>query len=360
MTSQTPVPGFRIGNRDVGPGLPVYIIAEMSANHGQSFERATEIIRAMKDAGADAVKLQTYTADTLTIDCDREEFRVGKGTLWEGRTLHDLYGEAYTPWEWQPKLKVIAEVLGMDLFSSPFDATAVDFLETMNVPAYKIASFEIVDTPLIRKVAATGKPIIISTGMASKEEIADALEAAEGCDVALLKCTSAYPALPESMNLNTIPDMATTFGRPVGLSDHTLDNAAAVAAVRLGACIIEKHFKLSDDDKGPDSAFSLTPERFRTMVDAIRKAEHGEAPAIDPNILGSVHYGPSDDEKKSLQFRRSLFAVEDIAKGEKFTENNVRSIRPANGLPPKEIGRILGKKAKQMIQRGTPLSWDLV
>lgn len=352
---------MNIGKHTIGPGHPVYIIAEMSANHGQSYEKAVEIIHAMKQAGADAVKLQTYTPDTITIDSDREEFRVGKGTLWEGKTLYQLYGEAFTPWEWQPKLKAVADDLGMDLFSSPFDPTAVDFLELMNVPAYKIASFEIVDTPLIRKVAATGKPIIISTGMASHEEIIDALEAAKGCDVALLKCTSAYPAAPASMHLNTIPAMIEEFQVPVGLSDHTLDNTAAVTAVRLGACIIEKHFKLSRDDIGPDSAFSLDPKAFRSMVDAIRAAERGEnTEVLDPVILGSTQYGPSEEEQKSLQFRRSLFVVEDISEGEVFTEKNIRSIRPANGLPPKEYDRVIGKKAAHALERGTPLTWSMV
>ncbi len=352
---------MKIGRHTIGSGNPVYIIAEMSANHGQSFEKAVEIIRAMKNAGADAVKLQTYTPDTITIDCDREEFRVGKGTLWEGKTLYTLYGEAFTPWKWQPKLKKIANDLGMDLFSSPFDPTAVDFLETMDVPAYKIASFEIVDTSLIRKVAATGKPIIISTGMASREEIMDALEAAKGCEVALLKCTSAYPAQPESMNLNTIPAMMKDFHVPVGLSDHTLDNAAAVTAVRLGACIIEKHFKLDQHECGPDSAFSLDPQAFRSMVDAIRAAEKDiETASLDPVILGSAHYGPSPEEKKSMQFRRSLFVVEDIAEGETFSTKNIRSIRPANGLPPKEYDHIIGKKAAKRIERGTPLREDCI
>lgn len=352
---------MRIGRRTIGTGYPVYIIAEMSANHGQSYEKAVEIIHTMKEAGADAVKLQTYTPDTITIDCDREEFRVGKGTLWEGKTLYQLYGEAYTPWEWQPKLKAVAEDLGMDLFSSPFDPTAVDFLEAMNVPAYKIASFEIVDTPLIRKVAATGKPIIISTGMASRSEIEDALEAAKGCDVSLLKCTSAYPAAPASMHLNTIPAMMKDFHVPVGLSDHTLDNAAAVTAVRLGACIIEKHFKLDKDDRGPDSAFSLDPITFRLMVDSIRVAESAKNDqALDPVILGSAQYGPSEEEKKSMQFRRSLFVVKDIGQGEVFTSENIRSIRPANGLAPSHYDRVLGKKAAKRIERGTPLREDCI
>ncbi|MBM3228220.1 pseudaminic acid synthase [Candidatus Peribacteria bacterium] len=350
-----------IHGREVGAGQPAYIIAEMSGNHNQSYEKAVEIIYAMKDAGADAVKIQTYTADTITLKSDRPEFQIGGGTLWDGKTLHDLYSEAFTPWEWQPKLKAVAEDLGMDLFSTPFDASSVEFLESMDVPAYKIASFEIVDIPLIRKVAATGKPIIISTGMASRSEIEDALEAAKGCEVALLKCTSAYPARPESMNLNTIPAMIKDFHVPVGLSDHTLDNAAAVTAVRLGACIIEKHFKLDQNECGPDSTFSLDPQAFRSMVDVIRAAEHGKnMEPLDPVILGSAQYGPSPEEKKSMQFRRSLFVVKDIAEGETFTNENVRSIRPANGLAPAHYDRVLGRKATKRIERGTPLREDCI
>lgn len=352
---------FSINGRKIGPGHPVYVIAEMSANHGQSFSKAVEMLHAMKEAGADAVKLQTYTPDTLTIRSDRPEFCVGEGTLWAGKTLYDLYGEAYTPWEWQPKLKQQADVLGMDLFSSPFDPTAVDFLEMMDVPAYKIASFEIVDIPLIQKVAETGKPIIISTGMASKEEIADALKAADGCPVALLKCTSAYPARPEEMHLRTIPAMAQEFSVPVGLSDHTLGIEVPVTAVHLGACIIEKHFTLDRKDGGPDSAFSFEPKEFAAMVEAVRAAEKSRNTTdLDERIIGNVQYGPSEHERKSLQFRRSLFAVKDIAKGQTLTEENVRSIRPGHGLPPKELPNLLGKKAKVRIERGTPLAWDMI
>lgn len=354
-------PTITINGHTIGPGHPTYIIAEMSANHGQSFTRAVEILHAMKEAGADAVKLQTYTQDTLTIDSDRPEFRVGTGTLWEGKTLYQLYGEAYTPWEWQPKLKDMANALGMDLFSSPFDPIAVDFLEEMNVSAYKVASFEIVDTPLIRKIAATGKPIIISTGMASREEIADALKAAGDAEVALLKCTSAYPARPEDMHLRTIPAMAKEFSVPVGLSDHTLEIEVPVTAVKLGACIIEKHFTMERSAGGPDSTFSLEPSEFRAMVDAVRRAEKGtDHSPLDERILGQVCYGPSEQEQKSMQFRRSLFAVKDIAKGEALTAENIRSIRPGHGLAPKELPNILGRKAKQRIERGTPLNWDLI
>jgi len=343
-----------INGKIIGLGHPVYIVAELSANHGQSFDRAVETIRAMKEAGVDAVKLQTYTPDTMTIESPRPEFRVGKGTMWEGKTLFELYGEAFTPWEWQPKLKRLAEELKMDFFSTPFDATAVDFLEKMDVPAYKIASFEIVDLPLIERVARTGKPLIISTGMATEQEIQEAIACAWGTGndrIILLKCTSAYPASPEEMNLKTIPDMSRRFGLPVGLSDHSLELSVPLAAVTLGACVIEKHFCLSRKEKGPDTAFSLEPQEFRAMVSALRMTERA---------LGSVSYGPSTKEKASLKFRRSLFVVENIAKGEILTATNVRSIRPAGGLPPKELPHILGRTAKKAIERGTPLSWEYI
>jgi len=345
---------IRIGSRPVGPGHPVYIVAEMSGNHGRSIEKAMEIVRAAKDAGADAIKLQTYTPDTLTIDCDRECFRVGPGTIWEGRTLYELYGEAYTPWDWQPKLKALADDLGLDLFSTPFDATAVEFLEEMSVPAHKIASFELVDLELIRRAAATGKPLLMSTGMATLEEIREAVDAASEAganELALLKCTSGYPADPEEMNLRTIPHLAETFGVPVGLSDHTLGSAVAVAAVSLGACMVEKHFCLSRDDGGPDSAFSMEPAEFKAMVEAIRIAE---------KALGGVDYKVQEHEAGSRVFRRSLFVVEDMRKGDVFTDKTVRSIRPGSGLPPKHISDVLGKHAAADIERGTPLSWDLV
>ena len=268
-------PYIEINARRIGPGYPTYIVAEMSANHNQSFEQAIKIVEAAKQAGADAIKIQTYTPDTITIDCDNEYFRV-KGTLWDGRTLYDLYSEAYTPWDWQPKLLEIATTLGLDLFSSPFDATAVDFLEAMRVPVYKVASFENVDIPLLRTIARTGKPVIMSTGMATLAEIDEAvqtLRAAGTEQLALLKCTSAYPSLPEEMNLRTIPHLAEAFGLPVGLSDHTLGTAVPVAAVALGACIVEKHFTLSRAEAGPDSAFSLEPHEFKAMVEAVRTAE---------------------------------------------------------------------------------------
>jgi pseudaminic acid synthase len=313
---------MQIENQEIGLGQPAYIIAELSANHNQDFEQAVKLIEAAKETGADAVKLQTYTPDTITIDCNNEYFQIGAGTIWEGRNLYDLYGEAHTPWEWQPKLKTVADELGIHLFSSPFDHTAVDFLEEMNVPAYKIASFEIVDIPLIRKVGRTGKPIIMSTGMATLAEIDEAVQTirTEGNNqVALLKCTSAYPAPPEEMNLRTIPHLAQAFNVPVGLSDHTLGVAVPVAAVALGACIIEKHFTLSRAAPGPDSAFSLEPHEFKEMVDAVRVAE---------KALGHVSYTVTEKEAASRVFRRSLFVVKDMKTGEVFTEENVRSIRP--------------------------------
>ena len=343
-----------INGRLIGVGYPTYIIAEMSANHNQDFNLAVKIIEAAKEAGADAIKLQTYTPDTITIDCRHEYFQIKQGTIWAGRNLYDLYGEAYTPWEWQPKLKEIANDLGLDFFSTPFDHTAVEFLEEMKVPSYKIASFELVDLPLIRRIAQTGKPIIMSTGMASLAEIDEAVRTireAGGNQLALLKCSSAYPAPPDEMNLRTIPHLAAAFGLPVGLSDHTLGIAVPVAAVALGACIIEKHFTLSREMPGPDSAFSLEPHEFKAMVKAVHTAERA---------LGVVHYGVSEREAKSRLFRRSLFVVQDMKAGEIFTEENVRSIRPGHGLPPKYLNEVLGKQAKQDIARGTPLTWKVL
>lgn len=312
---------MKIRARNIGPGSPVYVIAEMSANHGQSFERACEIVRAAKAAGADAVKLQTYTPDTMTLKTARDPFRIAGGTPWDGKTLHELYAEAQTPWEWQPKLKALAESLGLHCFSSPFDSTAVDFLQSIDVPAYKIASFELVDLALIEKVASTGRPMLLSTGMASLEEIRDAVEAARaagGREIALLKCTSAYPAPAEDMNLLTIPHLRETFKLPVGLSDHTIDSTATIAAVALGACIIEKHFTLSRNDPGQDSAFSLEPAEFKQLVFAIRTLEKS---------LGRVQYGVAPAEEKSRIFRRSLFIVKDIEAGGTFTTANVQAIR---------------------------------
>jgi N-acetylneuraminate synthase len=345
---------IKIRNHHIGRGYPVYIVAEMSANHNQTFDEAVKLIEAAKDAGADAIKLQTYTPDTLTIDSDSEYFQVDKGTIWEGRNLYDLYREAFTPWEWQPKLKEIADQLNIDLFSTPFDPTAVDFLEKMEVPAYKIASFEIVDMPLIRRIAQTGKPIILSTGMATLGEIDEAVHTIRGAgnnQLALLKCTSAYPARPEDMNLLTIPHLAQAFDVPVGLSDHTLDMAVPITAIALGACIVEKHFTLSRAKPGPDSAFSLEPPEFKAMVDSVRTTEQA---------LGRVCYGAGENEIKSRIFRRSLFVVQDMKAGEMFTAQNVRSIRPGHGLHTRYLDIVLGKKARIKIDRGTPLDWDLI
>jgi pseudaminic acid synthase len=336
--------------REIGPSRAAYIIAEMSANHRQSFGGALDLVRSAKHAGADAIKLQTYTPDTITLDSRRKEFLIGKGTLWEGRTLYELYGEAFTPWEWQPKLKEEANKLGMDCFSTPFDDSSVDFLEKMDTPAYKISSFELVDITLLKKVAATRKPVIMSTGMATLGEIDKAVRTLReaGCtELALLKCTSAYPSLPEDMNLRTIPHLAEAFDLPVGLSDHTLGIAVPVAAVALGACIIEKHITLSRSESGPDSAFSLEPAEFSAMVEAIRVVE---------KALGRVSYEMSEKEQSSRVFRRSLFVVKDIKAGEAFTEKNIRSIRPGCGLSVGEIYRVLGRKAVINLKRGTPLA----
>jgi pseudaminic acid synthase len=342
-----------INGRLIRPGEPTYIIAEMSANHNQDFEQAVKIIEAAKDAGADAIKLQTYTPDTITIDSDKDYFQV-KDTIWEGYNLYKLYGEAYTPWDWQPKLKVIANDLGLDLFSTPFDFSAVDFLEAMDVPVHKIASFENVDLPLLRKIASTGKPIIISTGMATLAEIDEAVRTirdAGGQELALLKCTSAYPAIPDEMNLRVIPHLADAFNVPTGLSDHTLGIAVPVAAVALGACIVEKHFTLSRDITGPDSAFSLEPHEFKAMVEAVRVTE---------KALGQVEYGVTEREVASRIFRRSLFVVKDIKAGEYFTPDHIRSIRPGYGLHTRYLDIVIGSRAACDIARGTPLQWDML
>lgn len=344
---------MQIGQKFVGQGYPTYFIAEMSGNHAKKFDEAVAIIKAAKEAGADAVKLQTYTPDTITIKCDSDYFQI-KGSIWDGDTLYDLYSKAYMPWEWQPKLKKIANDLGLDLFSSPFDRTAVDFLESMDVPAYKIASCELLDLPLIRYAARTGKPIIMSTGMASLDEIGEAMEAAYSSGargIILLKCTSSYPAPLESMNLRTIPKIAETFKVPVGLSDHTMSSIVPVAAVCLGACVIEKHFAVSRSHHSCDSEFSLEPSEFKSMVDAVRLVE---------KALGGIHYGGTDQETVAKGHRRSLFVVENIKAGEVLTEKNIRSIRPGNGLLPKYWDDVLGKKAACDIPRGTPLKWEHV
>lgn len=344
---------MEIDGRKIGPGEPCYIIAELSANHGQQYDHAVELIHAAHASGADAIKLQTYTPDTITLDSDGPSFQLD-GTIWAGRTLHQVYAEAYTPWEWTRGLKVEAEKLGLALFSTPFDPTAVEFLKNLDVSAYKIASFEIVDIPLIRMVAACGKPMIISTGMASVAEIDDAVTAAreEGCEqIALLKCTSSYPSPPESMNLRAISTLSRAFDALSGLSDHTLGIAAPVVAVTQGASLIEKHLTMSRDVPGPDSAFSLEPAEFTEMVRAVRDAELA---------LGSAQLGGLAHDAANRRFRRSLYAVEDINAGDIITTGNVRSIRPADGLAPKHYRNVLGKKAARHIERGTPLSWHLI
>jgi len=345
---------FSIRGRRVGVGAPALVIAELSANHGGSLEKALALVRAAKECGADAVKIQTYTADTITLDCDNEYFQVKHGTIWDGTTLHRLYREAYTPWEWHRPIQEAVEREGMVFFSTPFDFTSVDFLESLRVPMYKIASFELVDLPLIQRIAQTGKPAILSTGMATLGEIDEAVRAfrdAGGAQLTLLKCTSAYPAPPEEMNLRTIPHLTEAFGTPVGLSDHSLGFAVPVAAVTLGACLIEKHLTLSRSDPGPDSAFSTEPEEFKAMVDAVRVVERA---------LGAVSYDASEKEKSSRAFRRSLFIIEDVRAGERFTENNVRSIRPGYGLPTKHTAEVMGRCAARDLKRGTPLAWDML
>ena len=344
---------IKIGSRRIGKGHPAYLIAEMSANHNQDFDQALRILQAAKKAGADAVKVQTYTADTMTLDSNQKDFVI-EGTLWEGRKLYELYEEAHTPWEWQGKLQKAAIDLGLDFFSTAFDDTAVDFLEQLNVPVHKIASFEIVDIPLIRKMASTGKPLIISTGMSTQAEIEEALQTARlagAKEIVLLKCTSAYPAPPESMNLNSIPYFEKLFSVPIGLSDHTLGITVPIAAVALGACIIEKHFTLSREHHGPDSAFSLEPQEFLEMSKAVR---------ISEAALGQPHFGSGDAESKSQVFRRSLFVSKDIKKGDIFTRENLRVIRPGFGLHSRHFEEILGQQANRDISRGTPMKTDFI
>ncbi|NLG32107.1 MAG: pseudaminic acid synthase, partial [Syntrophomonadaceae bacterium] len=336
----------------VGKGYRPFIVAEMSGNHNHSLKRALAILEAAAGAGAHAVKLQTYTADTITLDISDGDFFIeDKDSPWKGRSLYDLYNEAYTPWEWHEPIFKRCRELGLMAFSTPFDETAVDFLETLDVPCYKIASFENTDLPLIRKVAATGKPMIISTGMASVAEIDETVRVAReaGCkDLILLKCTSSYPASPEDSNLLTIPHMQKLFNCPVGLSDHTMGIGAAVASVALGACMIEKHFTLSRADGGVDSAFSMEPEEMRQLVIETERAWQA---------LGKISYGPGEQESKSLKFRRSLYISKDMAAGEVLTQENLRIVRPGYGLEPKYYDVFLGKKINQAVKKGTPLSW---
>jgi len=345
---------INISNREISASSPTFIIAELSANHNQQFEVAVETIKAAKDAGADAIKLQTYTADTITLDSQKEYFKIKGDTLWDGKTLHQLYQVAYTPWDWQPKLKEIAEDLGLICFSSPFDKTSVDFLEKMAVPAYKIASLEITDIPLIEYVASKGKPVIISTGVAMLTDIEEAVNACKrvGNDqIALLKCTSVYPTPFEDANLRTIPNLAETFKVHVGLSDHTLGISVPIASVVLGARIIEKHFILNRDLGGPDAAFSLDPSEFEQMVTHVREVE---------KALGTVTYELTEKAKASREYARSLFVVEDMKAGDVLTVQNIRSIRPGNGLAPKFLNEVLGRKVDISVEKGTPLSWAII
>ena len=344
---------MKINNRTISSQQLPYIIAELSANHNGSIERAFESILAAKEAGADAVKIQTYTADTMTIDCDREEFQI-TGGLWDGYSLYDLYKEAQTPYEWHKRLFDYAKEIGITIFSTPFDETAVDLLEELEVPVYKIASFEMTDLPLVKYVAQTKKPMIISTGMANLEEITEVVRVAKenGCtDLILLHCISSYPAPAEQSNLQTIPDLAERFGVITGLSDHTMGTTVATTSVALGACLIEKHFTLSRTDKGPDSEFSLEPQELKQLC-------------IDTKIawqsLGQAGYERKEVEKSNVRFRRSIYAVKDIKKGEQLTKENVKSIRPGFGLAPKYLSKILSSKAMRDISRGTPISLDLI
>lgn len=343
---------MRIGNTDIGN--KTYIIAELSANHNQKLENALELVREAYKCGADAVKLQTYTPDTITLNSNKSYFQIKGGSLWDGETLYSLYKKAYTPWEWHKELKDEANKLGMDLFSSPFDVTAVDFLESLNVPAYKIASCEITDHILIKKIAQTKKPVIISSGMASKEELCEAVDLLRqnGCnEICMLKCTSAYPALPEDANLITMKDMENSFGVITGLSDHTLGIEVPIASVVLGAKIIEKHFTLSRNSGSPDDPFSLTPSEFKQMVDSIRIVE---------KTIGKVLYSGTENEALTKKHRRSLFVCCDIKKGELFTKDNIRSVRPCDGLHTKYYDDVLGKKAVCDIEYGEPLSFEMV
>lgn len=342
---------IKIHNNNIGCGNPAYIVAEISANHCGDIELAKKMIEEAHKAGADAVKTQTYTADTLTINCDNDYFKINSGTLWDGKTLYDLYKEAYTPWEWQRELKKHADAIGITLFSSPFDKTAVDFLEEINIPAFKIASFEAVDIPLIEYTASKGKPVIISTGICSKQEIQESIDACKRMgneQIILLKCTSAYPAKPEDMDLLTIQDMQKTFKAPIGLSDHTLDIETPIIATALGVCVIEKHFILNRNMGGADAAFSLNVDEFKQMAQSIRKTE---------KILGKVSYKINE---KNRQFARSLFVVKDIQEGEVLTTENIRSIRPGDGLEPSKEVEILGKKTLKCLKKGTPLKMEYI
>lgn len=345
---------WQLKGRTIGPEAPVFVVAELSANHHQRYDEAVRLLHAAHQCGADAVKLQTYTPETMTVDLADQPHRLEAGTPWAGRRLSELYAEASMPWEWQPKLALEAARLGLLLFSSPFDATSVEFLESFDCPIYKIASFELIDLPLLRCVAATGKPVILSTGMATWEELCAAVETlqASGCrNLALLKCVSCYPAQPAEMNLRNIPLLAAEFQVPVGLSDHTLGVDVAVAAVALGARIIEKHLTLSRSQGGPDSSFSLEPPEFRQLVTSVRTVEQA---------LGCGDYGVSPRESAGRKLRRSLYLVTDVAAGERLTARHVRSMRPAAGLEPRHLAEVLGRRAVGNFPRGTPLEWGML
>ncbi|HFQ4922321.1 TPA: pseudaminic acid synthase [Vibrio vulnificus] len=346
-------PYITIDDRKIGPDYPPYIIAELSANHNGDINRAFQIMEEAKKAGADAIKLQTYTHETITMDCDSEEFQI-HGGLWDGQTLYELYKGAHMPWEWHEQLFEKARELGITIFSSPFDFSAVELLEELDAPAYKIASFEVIDLPLIKRVAQTGKPMIISTGMANEEEIAEAIKTAKdnGCqELVVLHCVSGYPAPAEQYNLRTIADIAGRFDVLSGLSDHTIDNATAVTSVALGACLIEKHVTMDRNGGGADDSFSLEPRELKALCQDTKTAWQA---------LGNVNYERTEAEKGNVKFRRSLYVVKDVAEGEILTSENVRSIRPGFGLAPKHYEAILGKKAKQSIVRGTPLTFDVI
>lgn len=346
---------MKIGSREIGVHQPPFVVAEMSGNHNQSLDRALAIVDAAAAAGSHALKIQTYTADTLTLDCERNEFMISDpGSLWAGKSLHKLYHEAHTPWDWHPAIFDRARQHGMVAFSTPFDETAVDFLEQLGAPCYKIASFENNDLPLLRKAAATGKPLIVSTGMATVAEIDELVRTVRdaGCrDLVLLKCTSNYPANPENSNLRTIPHLRELCGCEIGLSDHTRGIGTAVAAVALGATVIEKHFTLCRADGGVDAAFSMEPGEMSSLVTESNRAWQA---------LGTVHYGPTAAEVKSLQFRRSIYVAEDIEEGEPLTTRNIRVVRPGLGLSPKYYDLILGRKLVCSVKRGNPVTWDLL
>jgi len=342
--------GFRL----IGPGQPVFIVAEMSGNHNHSYNQAKRIIDAAVEAGVDAIKLQTYTPDTITIDCDNKYFHIKTDNIWRGQTLYQLYRQSYTPWAWQPRLKKYAEQKGLIFFSTPFDPTAVDFLEKIKIPLYKIGSFEVVDIPLLKRIGQTRKPVIMSRGMSTLGELKLAVGTLKDNgtkELIIPQCVSAYPCQPEEMNLKLIPDIAKKFKVISGLSDHNLTNITAIADVALGASVVEKHITLSRDLGGPDAAFSLEPEEFKQLVDSIRIIEKS---------LGQPIYQPAKQEKSSMQFRKSLFIVKDINQGEKFTPGNIRSIRPGYGLAPKYYDQVMNKFASQNIKRGTPLSRRLI